>query len=84
MMTFLVGIETPTRGSLTLGFLNASDKKSAQRFIVESLVSAGFSIDKIGIQMTDNTSLEIGPHKVSIVPVKEFDATLASTLTALL
>lgn len=83
-MIFLIGIETPTRGFLTLGFLNTPDKKSAQRSVVESLVSAGFPIDKIGIQVTDNTSLEIGPHKVSIVPIKEFDASIASALAALL
>lgn len=83
-MTFLVGIETPTRGSLTLGFLNSTDKKSAQRSVVESLVSAGFPRDRIGIQVTDNISLEIGPHKVSIIPIKEFDATIASALAALL
>lgn len=91
-MTFLVSLETPTRGSYTLGFIEVPHegmrekevKKAAQQKIVEMLVSSGFDRDKIGIQVSDYTSLEIGIHRVLILPIKEFSGTAASTLAALL
>lgn len=91
-MKFLVSLETPTRGLYTLGFLEVSHeglkekevRKAAQQKVLEMLVSAGFGRDKIGIQVSDYTSLEIGFHRVLIIPIKEFDSTAASTLTALL
>jgi len=91
-MTFLVSLETPTRGSYTLGFLEVPHeelkekevRKAAQRKAVEMLVSSGFDHDKIGIQVTDYTSLEIGIHRVLIIPIKEFDGATALTLAALL
>ncbi len=90
-MTFLIGLETPSRGSYTLGFIKADDgetlkktRQSAQNKVVEALVAAGFPREKIGIQVTDNSSLEIGLHRVVIVPIKEFDSQTASALAALL
>jgi hypothetical protein len=90
-MIFLVSLETLTRGSYTLGFVEVKEKETvkktkqtAQMAIVEKLASAGFPKDKIGIQVTDNTSLQIGIHTVLIVPINEFDGRMASTLTALL
>jgi len=91
-MTFLVSIETPTRGSLILGYVevphegvsNKEVKKSAQRKVVELLVSAGLEQSKIGIQVTDYTSLEIGIHRVLIIPIKEFTNKTAVNLATLL
>lgn len=91
-MTFLVSLETPTRGSYTLGHLEVPHEglrskdvqKAAQRMVVEALVSAGFDRSKIGLQVTDCTSLEIGVHRVNVVPIKEFNAAAASVLVALL
>lgn len=91
-MTFLVSVETPTRGSYVLGWVELSDfertekevRKRAQREVVELLVSQGFERDKISIQVTDYTLLEIGVHRVQIIQIKEFDGVAASTLAALL
>lgn len=90
-MTFLVSIETSTRGSYTIGFVEVEEKETtkktrqdAQRRVVEALVLAGFPRDKVGIQVTDNTLLEIGTHRVLIVPVKEFDSQMAAALATLL
>ncbi len=91
-MIFLVSIETPTRGSLSLGYieiphegvLNKELKKSAQRKVVELLTSAGFELKKISIQVTDYTSLEIGIHRILIIPIKEFTNRTAVTLATLL
>ncbi|MFA7216690.1 MAG: hypothetical protein WC095_01760 [Candidatus Paceibacterota bacterium] len=91
-MTFLVSIETPTRGSLTLGYVeiphegvsNKELKKSAQRKVIELLTSAGFELSKISIQVSDYTSLEIGIHRVLIIPIKEFNNKTAVTLATLL
>lgn len=91
-MTFLVSLETPTRGSYVLGWIELADfelkekevKRKAQQEVFEMLVSAGFDRDKIGIQVSDYTSLEIGIHRVLIIPIKEFDGATASTLAALL
>lgn len=91
-MTFLISLETPTRGSYTLGFLEVSRgelkerelRAAAQRQAVDMLVSAGFDRSKIGIQVSDHSSLEIGVHRVSIIPIKGFDAAAASALAALL
>jgi hypothetical protein len=91
-MTFLISLETPTRGYYTIGFLEVPHEelkekevmKAAQRKVVEMLVSSGFDRDKIGIQVSDYTSLEIGIHRVLIIPIKEFDGQAASTLAALL
>lgn len=90
-MTFLISIETQSRGSYVLGFLEVEDKvgrkngqKIAQQAVVENLVSVGFPKEKIGIQVTDNTSLEIGNHRVLIIPIQEFDNKSASYLAGLL
>lgn len=91
-MIFLVSIETPTCGSLILGYVEVPDegmtnkelKKSAQRKVVELLTSAGFELKKISIQVTDYTSLEIGIHRVLIIPIKEFNNKTAVTLATLL
>jgi hypothetical protein len=83
-MTFLVGIESPARGSYTLGYLNAPDKQSAQNAVVTALVDIGFPMERIGIQVSDNSSLEIGLHRVIVVPIREFDSQMTSTLAALL
>ncbi len=91
-MKFLVSIDTPTRGSYNHGVLEVPHeglkekevRKIAQRQVVEMLVSTGFDRDKIGIQVSDHTSLEIGIHRILIIPIKEFDSTAASTLAALL
>lgn len=91
-MTFLISLETPTRGSYVLGCLELSDfelkekevRKKAQQEVVELLVSQGFERDKISIQVTDYTSLEIGVHRVQIIFIKEFDGVAASTLSAIL
>lgn len=91
-MKFLVSIDTPTRGSYTLGLLEIQHeglrekevKKAAQRKVCEMLVSAGLDRDKISIQVSDYTSLEIGIHSIKIIPIKEFDGTAASTLATLL
>jgi len=91
-MIFLVSIETPTRGSLILGYIeiphermtNKEVKKTAQRKVIELLTSADFELKKISIQVTDYTSLEIGIHRVLIIPIKEFTNRTAVTLATLL
>ena len=90
-MTFLVSVETQGRGSYVLGFINIEEKQtpkktrqSAQNVIVEALVTAGFPKEQIGIQVTDNTSLEINNHRVLIAPVQEFNNGSALCLAELL
>lgn len=90
-MIFIVSVETGARGSYVLGFIKVEDgetpkktRQSAQNKVVEALVVSGFPREKIGIQVTDNSFIEIGLHRVVIVPVKEFDGQTASALVALL
>jgi hypothetical protein len=83
-MRFLVSLETSTRGEYTLGHLDADSKKSAQEKIVKKLKDVGFPIEKIGVQVTDNTTLEIGVHRINIVPIGEFNTGKAITLATLL
>ena len=84
-MIFLVNIETPTRGTYTLGFVSADDRRIAQKLVVEKLVTAGFPVGKIGQQVVDCSSLEIYDiHKVRVVPITEFTEAKAITLINLL
>jgi hypothetical protein len=91
-MTFLVSLSALAHGSYLLGHLeidhqNLSSKeirRQAQRKVADMLVEAGFERDKIGLQVTDYTSLEIGIFQVHVVPIKEFNGAAASTLAALL
>lgn len=91
-MIFIVSVETGARGSYTIGHISVSEegkkeleiRQLAQKKVVEMLVSAGFSRSKIGIQVTDYTTLEVGLHRVSIITIPEFDSSKASILATLL
>ena len=91
-MTFLVSLNAPAHGSYLLGHVEIDHqnlcskeiRRQAQRKVVDMLVEAGFERDRIGLQVIDYTSLEIGIFQVHIVPIKEFDGTAALTLAALI
>lgn len=88
-MKFLVSLETLGRGTFVLGVLEIEGGKSekeskniAQRAVVVRLVAAGFPIEKIG-QVADNTSLEIGIHRVLVTPIHEPEWDLAVNMLLL-
>lgn len=83
-MNFLVSIETPGRGSYVVGVVSAATKEDAQDHVFERLVSAGIPSRKIGKQVVDKSSLHIGLSTISVVPIKEFDSTVAQVVVALL
>ncbi len=72
-MIFIVSIETPGRGSYILGHINTSNKKIAQQEVFEKLVESGIPKHKIGLQVTDNSTIHVGLHVISIIPLPEFD-----------
>jgi len=83
-MLFLVDLQTPTRGAYTLGFIDALDKKTAQQKIFNGLVAGGMPQEKIGLQVTDHSTLHIGLHTISIVRITELSTAKFSALVALL
>jgi hypothetical protein len=84
MQIYIVSIKSAGRGSYILGHVVSESKEGAQKIVFELLVESGVPEHRIGQQVTDNTTLHIGTHEISITPLAELTLARAAALVALM
>ena len=94
-MVFLISVETPNQGSCTRWSIEIPHegesmkrvKEAAQMRVAELLVGGGCQRNQMTLEVTTNSQIDIGPHRIAIIPLvpyKPLNTFEAAILVALL
>lgn len=70
MLLYLVTLTTAAKGRLALGYIDAKDKRDAQKQVVGWLQRIGVQKSELAIQVTDFTEISLHGHTIAIQPLR--------------